>query len=174
MQSPPLLLPRAVVTSAYCNPLHVGHLELFELSKAYAVSLDAALVVIVNSDRQALLKKGCLPAMQEAERLRLVGALKPVDFVRLAIDEDGTVCRSLEALAGEFSLVAFTKGGDRFSGEVPEGPVCAALGVPIVDGFGAKIQSSTALTIAGRAGLAAPAAVGYGAEPSGSEEDVDT
>ena len=157
----------AVVTSAYCNPLHVGHLELFELSQAYARERGAVLVVIVNSDRQAVLKKGHPPAMCEGERLRLVAALKPVDHVRLAIDVDGTVCASLAALAKEFTLLAFTKGGDRHSGEVPEGPTCARLGIPILDGFGAKIQSSTALTAAARTRTTAPAAI---ADDGGAEE----
>ena len=156
---PHLAKPRAVVTSAYCNPLHAGHVELFELSQAYAATQGAILVVVLNNDTQVLGKKGCPPAMSHTERARLVGALRAVDVVELSIDVDPTVCRSLASLATRYDIVAFTKGGDRHSGEIPEGPVCRELGIPICDGFGAKIQSSTALTAAASTGTTAPLAI---------------
>jgi len=36
----------------------------------------------------------------------------------------------------------FANGGDRHRGEVPETPVCRALGIEMVDGQGEKIASS--------------------------------
>jgi len=133
-------MDNVVVTSGYFDPLHVGHLELFEMAR----SLGSKLVVIVNNDIQAVLKKGS-EFMPASERMRLIAALKPVDEVFLSIDMDRTVCRSLEKAFREYGATIFAKGGDRFAGEIPESVVCRNLGIKIVDGLGAKVQSSSAL-----------------------------
>ena len=153
--------PRTIVTSGYFNPLHVGHLELLESSKAFADQKDARLLVIVNNDKQVRLKKGCLPAMCEAERLALVRALRFVDEVFLSVDTGPSICESLKHLATTHEILAFTKGGDRFATEVPESAICRDLNIVLIDGFGEKIQSSTALTEALQTGTTAPTATGY-------------
>jgi phosphomannomutase len=154
---------KMVVTSGYFNPLHVGHLELLQLSKAYAEQQGARLLVIVNNDRQVYVKKRCPPAMCEAERLSLVKAIRYADEVFLSVDTSPSICESLRACHELYHLVAFTKGGDRFSAEVPESAVCRDLGIRLLDGFGEKIQSSTALTEAALTGTMAPAAPGFDA-----------
>lgn len=123
-------------TSGYWDPLHVGHLDVLELSK----KRGDILVVIVNNNAQAALKKG-KPFMDENERVRIIDSLRCVDYTFLSIDLDKTVCASLAAINPD----VFTKGGDRFSGEIPEAAVCRALGIKIIDGLGAKIQSSSGL-----------------------------
>ena len=45
---------KVVATSGYFDPIHVGHLECLEL----ASKLGDKLIVIINSDHQAKLKKG--------------------------------------------------------------------------------------------------------------------
>ena len=45
---------KVVIVSGYFDPLHIGHLEYFELSK----KLGDKLVVIVNNNEQCKLKKG--------------------------------------------------------------------------------------------------------------------
>ena len=57
---------KAIIVSGYFNPLHKGHLELFEKAKAKG----DALWVIVNSDLQRELKKS-KTFMDEDERLPL-------------------------------------------------------------------------------------------------------
>jgi D-beta-D-heptose 7-phosphate kinase/D-beta-D-heptose 1-phosphate adenosyltransferase len=37
----------------------------------------------------------------------------------------------------------FAKGGDRYSSEIPEAAVCKRLGIHMIDGLGAKVQSSS-------------------------------
>ncbi len=125
-------LPQA--TSIHC--LHIGHVECLELAK----KLGDKLIVIVNNDKQAALKKG-KEFMPFKERLEIVKALRCVDEVFASIDEDKTVCKSLEALNPDI----FAKGGDRMAGEIPEGEVCRRLGIKIIDGLGEKIQSSSDL-----------------------------
>ena len=127
---------KVVVASGYFDPLHVGHLECLELAKG----LGGKLVVIVNSDKQAVLKKG-FAFMPEEERMKIVGALGCVDEVVLSIDDDQTQCKTLAMIKPDI----FAKGGDRHAGEIPESDVCRELGIEIVDGLGEKIQSSSEL-----------------------------
>lgn len=125
-----------VVASGYFNPLHEGHLDYLEMSK----SLGDRLIVIVNSDDQAILKHGH-SFIDENTRKRIVESLRFVDWAMIAIDKDLSVCESLEAIKPDI----FAKGGDRHKGEIPEAPICERLGIKIIDGLGDKIQSSSEL-----------------------------
>ena len=126
-----------VATSGYFDPLHVGHLECLEMAK----ELGDRLIVIVNSDLQAKLKKG-KSFMNENDRMKLVSALRCVDHVFLSIDKDKSQCESLRHIQPDI----FAKGGDRMSDEIPESKVCKELGIKIIDGLGEKIRSSSDLT----------------------------
>ena len=128
---------KVVVTSGYFDPIHKGHIELLKLSKEQGDKL----IVILNNDKQAKLKKG-KPFMDLEERKIILEAIKYVDEVFISIDEDKSVCKSLEAIKPDI----FAKGGDRHQGEIPETPICKELGIEIRDGLGAKIQSSSGLT----------------------------
>ena len=128
---------KIVATSGYFDPLHVGHLECLELAK----QLGDKLIVIVNNDLQAKLKKG-RSFMSENDRMKIVSALKCVDEVFLSIDKDKTQCKSLEYLKPNI----FAKGGDRLSNEIPESKTCHELGIEIIDGLGDKIRSSSDIT----------------------------
>ena len=128
---------KIVATSGYFDPLHVGHLECLELAK----QLGDKLIVIVNSDLQAKLKKG-KSFMKQKDRMKIISALKCVDEVFLSIDKDKSQCKSLRYLKPD----VFAKGGDRMSDEIPESKVCRELGIEIVDGLGEKIRSSSDLT----------------------------
>jgi D-beta-D-heptose 7-phosphate kinase/D-beta-D-heptose 1-phosphate adenosyltransferase len=111
--------PVVVAVSGYFNPLHVGHLEMIERAK----KLGDRLVVIVNNDYQVKLK-GSVPFMPQADRLRIVKALRDVDQVFLSIDQDKSVCKSLAKIKPDI----FANGGDRHSiGDVPEYPLCRRL-----------------------------------------------
>ncbi|MFA5931082.1 MAG: adenylyltransferase/cytidyltransferase family protein [archaeon] len=125
-----------VCASGYFDPLHKGHVEYLELAK----KLGTKLIVIVNNDRQATIKKG-KSYMNEEERMMIVKALRCVDEVFLSIDADKTVCKSLETI----KPTIFAKGGDRFAGEIPESAVCKKLGIKIIDGLGEKVQSSSSI-----------------------------
>ena len=126
-----------VAVSAYFNPLHVGHLEMIEKSR----KLGDKLIAIVNNDYQVGLK-GSVPFMSQADRLKIVGALRGVDEVFLSIDKDKTVCKSLAKIKPDI----FANGGDRKSlGDVPEFPICQKLNIKMVDGLGKKIRASSIL-----------------------------
>ena len=64
-----------------------------------------------------------------------------MDEVFLSIDEDSSVCKSLEVVNPDI----FAKGGDRLCFEIPEGEICKRLNIQIIDGLGAKIIASSDL-----------------------------
>ncbi len=128
---------KRVAVSGYFDPIHVGHLEYLKLAK----ELGDKLVVIVNNNHQCILKKG-KPFMDEADRVEIVKAFGIVDEVFLSIDQDKSVCASLERIKPNI----FANGGDRHTGEVPETVVCKTNNIKIVDGLGGKIRSSSDLT----------------------------
>ena len=126
-----------VAVSGYFDPIHVGHLEYLKMAK----SLGDILVVIVNNNYQCVLKKGKF-FMDENDRLEIVKAIKYVDEVVLSVDQDKTVCKSLELIRPNI----FANGGDRSTDEVPETSVCKKYKIEMVDGLGEKIRSSSSLT----------------------------
>ena len=131
---------KIVAVSGYFDPIHVGHIEYIKLAKELVDKLGGKLVVILNNDKQVELKKG-KPFMPLEERKIILESIKYVDEVFVSIDEDKSVCKSLEAIKPDI----FAKGGDRFSYEIPEAKVCEKLGIKIVDNLGKKIQSSSEL-----------------------------
>ena len=126
-----------VAVSGYFDPIHIGHLEYLKMAKG----LGDSLVVIVNNNNQCKLKKG-KHFMDENDRVEIVKALRFVDEVFLSIDNDRTVCKSLEEIKPDI----FANGGDRATSEVPETPVCKKFNIKMVDGLGDKIRSSSSLT----------------------------
>lgn len=128
---------KVVAVSGYFDPIHVGHLEYLKMAK----SLGDKLVVIINSDYQADLKKG-KSFMPEEDRLEIVQALRCVDEVFLSIDKDKSVCKSLEHLKPDI----FANGGDRSLEEIPETAVMKKYNIEMVDGLGEKIRSSSEIT----------------------------
>ena len=106
---------KTIAVSGYFDPIHIGHLEYLELAK----KLGDRLVVIVNNNHQCVLKKG-KPFMDEEDRVKIVEALGIVDEVFLSIDEDKSVCASLDAIKPDI----FANGGDRSTSEVPESVIC--------------------------------------------------
>ena len=128
------------------DPLHMGHIELFNRAR----SLSDALLVILNSDTFLINKKG-KNFMSAEERRIIVENIKSVDLVIPSIDKDETVCATLEKIAtlqeAIDSELYFCNGGDRKSGEdTPEHKICEELGIHTIYGLGDKIQSSSWLT----------------------------
>ena len=130
-----------VAVSGYFDPIHVGHLEYLKLAK----NLGDKLIVIINNNLQAELKKGEF-FMQEKDRMEIVAALRFVDEVFLSVDTDGSVCKSLEIIKPDI----FANGGDRSLDETPEIAVMKKYNIKMVDGLGSKIRSSSDLTGIGK------------------------
>ena len=133
--------PKAIIVSGYFNPLHKGHLELFEKAKASGDELW----VIINSDLQRELK-GSKEFMDENERLIIVSAIGIVNKALISIDTDKTQRKTLADLADKFSSdyeLYFANGGDQNNDSIPEVSVCKEKGIGLIEGLGDKIQSSS-------------------------------
>ena len=134
---------KAVIVSGYFNPIHKGHIEYFNLAKSRAEEL----FVIVNNDAQRALK-GSKEFQDEAERMIIVSNIKAVDKAVLSVDQDRTVCKTIEKIVNEYGddyTFSFANGGDQNNQSIPEVPVCERLNVTLIDGLGDKIQSSSIL-----------------------------
>jgi cytidyltransferase-like protein len=133
--------PKAIIVSGYFNPLHKGHLELFQKAKAVCDQLW----VIVNSDLQRELK-GSKEFMDQEERLIIISAIGIVDKALISKDKDKTQCATLTQLAdmhfNEYELY-FANGGDQNNDSIPEVSVCSEKGIRLLEGLGDKIQSSS-------------------------------
>ena len=140
------------IASGYFNPLHTGHIELFERAKEIADRL----VVIVNNDRQLEVGGVSKEFQNDKERYKIISSLKSVDGVVLSIDTDTTVRESLIFLYERYSFMEdssresgnptlfkliFVNGGGQFSNKVAERDVCQQYGIYMIDGMGGKIQS---------------------------------
>lgn len=134
---------KVVIVSGFFNPLHGGHLDMIEA----AARMGDRLVVIVNNDVQQVIKKDKI-ILPEKNRARLMRALRDVDEVMIAVDQDPTVIKSLGAVAEKYQNdeLVFANGGDRDSEKaIPETEVCREHGIKMVFGVGGmeKADSST-------------------------------
>jgi D-beta-D-heptose 7-phosphate kinase/D-beta-D-heptose 1-phosphate adenosyltransferase len=132
---------KVVMVSGGFDPVHIGHVRMFEEAK----KLGDELVVVLNNDNWLRYKKGFV-FMPEADRKEIIESFRSVDRVIITSHEPGTtditVCHALETVRPHI----FVNGGDREKNvPIPEYAVCAKLGIEMVFnvGQGGKIRSSS-------------------------------
>lgn len=129
-----------VAVSGGFDPIHIGHVRLFEAAK----KLGDELVVILNNDNWLTKKKG-YALMSEKERAEIIRGLRAVDRVVITNHSpnplDVSVCSELRKIKPN----VFANGGDRTKANIPEVPVCQEIGCDMVFnvGKGGKVQSSS-------------------------------
>lgn len=129
-----------VAVSGGFDPIHIGHVRMFEEARA----LGDRLVVILNNDNWLRKKKGFV-FMPEEERAEVLASIRWVDEVMLTKHEEDTedmsVCEALRELRPDI----FANGGDRKSDNIPEVAVCGEIASQMVFGIGrgGKVQSSS-------------------------------
>ncbi|MEK7067593.1 MAG: adenylyltransferase/cytidyltransferase family protein, partial [Patescibacteria group bacterium] len=100
-----------VAVSGGFDPIHIGHIELFQAAK----KLGDELVVILNNDNWLKQKKQHI-FMDQSERRAILEALKPVDRVVLPKHrpdtKDISVCQALKDLPQQ-ELTELALAGDR-------------------------------------------------------------
>ena len=134
-------MKKAIIVSGYFNPLHKGHLDLFENAK----EVGDLLIVIVNNDKQREMK-GSKFFMDQEERIRIIRALNIVDMAWVSIDEDSTQNATLKLMVDKFygsMKLAFANGGDQNNDTIPEADICRQFNIELIDGLGDKVQSSS-------------------------------
>ncbi len=130
---------RINIVSGYFDPIHDGHIEYFEKAKASGDKL----IVILNNDKQTSMKKG-KPFMEEHVRKKIVEAIRYVDEVFLSVDDDKSVCKTLEKIREKYpdDELVFVNGGDRNIENIPEYIMKDKIGLQFSDDAGEKINSS--------------------------------
>jgi D-beta-D-heptose 7-phosphate kinase/D-beta-D-heptose 1-phosphate adenosyltransferase len=122
-------MSKIVATSGGFDPLTNGHVEYLRAAK----KLGDKLIVILNKDQFLLCKKGSV-FMPYEDRREILKALGFVDDVFPCMDEDNTVCKTLEQLKPD----VFAKGKGWTMDNVPEKEICEKLGIKLVVGVGEK------------------------------------
>jgi cytidyltransferase-like protein len=139
-------MKKIIVVSGYFNPIHGGHLSNMREAK----KLGDELWVIVNNDKQQMLKKGMI-ILDEKERMEIVKELRCVDRVILSIDDDESQGKTLSHIfeSNKNCEIIFAKGGDRNINNIPESErdVCKKYGIKVVSNIGIpKVNSSSRIT----------------------------
>ncbi|KFU83322.1 D-beta-D-heptose 7-phosphate kinase / D-beta-D-heptose 1-phosphate adenosyltransferase [Amycolatopsis lurida] len=136
---------KASIVSGYFNPLHQGHLDLFESAQARS----GYLIVIVNNDHQQVLKKGRVIQTEDV-RARIVRALRIVDDVYIAVEQGPGINESFDQIRAAYpdTELEFCNGGDRRNvDELPADEVEAGArnNISMIYGIGGtdKADSST-------------------------------
>lgn len=134
--------PIVVAVSGGFDPVHIGHVRMFQEAK----KLGDELVVILNNDHWLRDKKG-FPFMHETERKEIIEAIKGVDRVVLTEHQPGDPDRSVCHILRKIKPHVFANGGDRKpdGDPVPEVELCRELNIDLVYnvGAGGKVQSSS-------------------------------
>lgn len=125
-----------VAISGYFDPVHEGHLDYIEDAAKYG-----RVHIYLNSDDAAIRKKGYV-FMPFRQRARILMAMKGVEMVIPAEDDDGTVCATIAKFKPDY----FANGGDRHAENTPEVALCNELGIGLLFNIGGpKVESSSEL-----------------------------
>ena len=126
--------PKIVAVSGYFTVLHIGHIRYFKAAKR----LGDKLIVIVNNNKQQILKKGKI--IHSANDIKLM--LKNFPFINKVIvseDTDRTQNRTLEKIKPDI----FAKGGDSNESNTPEIEICKKIGCQVKFNVGGKKLNSS-------------------------------
>jgi cytidyltransferase-like protein len=107
------------ICSGYFDPLHEGHLDLFDECKKIANRLW----VIVNNDKQLALKRS-IRVFDEMIRIRIVASIKNISYVTLSYDNTSDISITLGIILNQIKFplmasvpltakVCFVNSGDR-------------------------------------------------------------
>ncbi len=127
-----------VTVSGGFDPVHVGHLRMFEEAK----NLGDKLVVILNCDAWLVRKKG-RAFMNQSERAEIIKGFRCVDDVFVLESGRNDVVEALEKIRPHI----FANGGDRKAEkDIPEAEICKKLGIQMIFNVGGgKVRSSSEL-----------------------------
>ena len=134
---------KRVIVSGFFNPLHGGHLDMIEAAR----ELGDWLIVLVDNDKQQIIKKGKI-ILPEENRVRLIRALHDVDEAHVALGDVPGQIETLTMIVEKYpgDQLVFANGGDRKSeGDITEAEFCREHNIEMLFGVGGvdKADSST-------------------------------
>ncbi len=130
-----------VAVSGGFDPIHIGHVRMFEAAKKFGDEL----VIVLNNDKWLRAKKG-YAFMPEKERKEILESLRVVDRVILTKHTENDPDRSVSKALALLRPNIFANGGDRKKiADIPEAKVCKEFGIKMIFnvGKGGKVQSSS-------------------------------
>ena len=129
---------KLVMVSGGFDPIHVGHLRMFQEAK----SLGDELLVVVNCDNWLMRKKG-RKLMSSGDRSEIIKGFSCVDQVYVLETDRNDVSEAIEL----FKPAIFANGGDRRAEkDIPEAEACKKNGVEMIFNVGGgKVRSSSEL-----------------------------
>ena len=118
-----------VVVSGGFDPLHKGHIRLFNEAK----KLGHKLVCGLNSDKWIIRKKGEV-SMNFGERSEILSSLRAVDEVISFNDTDDTAVNLLTRVQSIYPecSICFANGGPMEEKNTPESGFCRAYGIDML------------------------------------------
>jgi D-beta-D-heptose 7-phosphate kinase/D-beta-D-heptose 1-phosphate adenosyltransferase len=133
-------MKKIIAVSGGFDPIHVGHVRLFQ----EAAALGDELVVILNNDNWLRKKKGFV-FMPEGQRKEIIEAIAGVSRVMLTKHKPNCADMSVCDVLREIKPQVFANGGDRFADNIPEAVLARELKIELVFnvGQGGKLQSSS-------------------------------
>lgn len=131
-----------VLVSGGFDPVHSGHVNLFESAAKYG-----DLVVALNSDEWLKRKKG-FAFLPWEERAKIIRAFSCVKDVISFNDEDGTALDAIKKVKPDM----FANGGDRIFQNTPETFYCREKEISMLFNIGGKKTNSSSKIVA-EAGL---------------------
>ncbi|MFH1200755.1 MAG: adenylyltransferase/cytidyltransferase family protein [bacterium] len=144
------LAKKIVMVSGGFDPVHIGHVRMFEEAK----KLGDELVVYINNDNWLRAKKGFV-FMPEHERKEIIEAFETVDLVIISDHEENTTDMSVCMGLIKIKPHIFANGGDRDEKDAndpnsslyKEREIHKKLGIQMIYnvGHGGKVQSSSEL-----------------------------
>jgi hypothetical protein len=118
------------------------------------------LIVVVNNDKQQILKKGRV-ILGEAPRMRLVSALRVVDAVYLAVEDGPGINGTFDVIRADYPTteLEFCNGGDRGDiSALPSDEIAAAARnhITLLYGIGGSDKADSSSRIIAALELADP------------------
>ena len=138
--------PAIILATGGFDPIHEGHIALFQEAAMLKMSEDDKLIIGVNSN-EWLIRKKSYAALSEKTRLATVSNMKGVDDALIMKDSDDSAISTIRKLLDEYPdhIVIFVNGGDRSNSEIPEAKEEWHGRVLFMDGIGGteKLNSSS-------------------------------
>ena len=135
----------ALVSGGF-DPVHVGHLRMFQDAK----NLSNKVILLLNNDEWLIKKKG-KPFMNQNQRKEILDEFKSITEVIIQTSSDKSSSLAIEEFVNKNpnKSICYCNGGDRSNiKNILESVTCKDLGVSLEFGVGGKekVESSSQLT----------------------------